>query len=84
MASTLVRYVIGGETWLRDFGGLAISYLSDIQFEQIYYGDTTECILGMIFFTWCIVKLYFYFTSYRACFIIIVYNDIIHMGRKMI
>ena len=48
-AYILVSYVIDGETWLHDLGGLAISYLSDIPFEQFDNGYTTECRLGMIF-----------------------------------
>ena len=47
-------------------------------------GDTTECILGMIFVTWCILKLDFYVTLWSTCLILIVYNYIIHIGRKMI
>ena len=51
MPSILVRYIIGGEKWLHDFGGLAVSYILEIQFERFYAGDTTECGLGIIFFT---------------------------------
>ena len=40
MASILVRYIIGGETWLNGFGVIYASYLSDIQFEQLSAGDT--------------------------------------------
>ena len=32
-----------------DFGGRAFSYISDIQYEQLTYGYTTEGGLGMIF-----------------------------------
>ena len=66
-ASILVRYVIGGDTRSHDLGGVAASYLSDIHFELISSGDTTECILGVRFFTWIIVKLYWYITFYHAC-----------------
>ena len=34
-ASIFLWCVIGGETWLHDFGGGSIFYLSDIHFEQI-------------------------------------------------
>ena len=78
-ASILVRYSIGGETWLHDFMGIAVSYVSLIHFERISAVDTTECILGVVFFTWCIVKLYCYFTFYSACLILIVDNDIRHI-----
>ena len=61
-SSILVRYIIGGYTWLRYFWGLAASYLSYIHFEQLAGGDTTDSILGMIFVTWCIVKLDCYVT----------------------
>ena len=50
--SILVRYIIGRETRLYGFGGLAVSYLSDIHFEQLSAGDTAEFRLGLIFFTW--------------------------------
>ena len=46
------------------WGGLAISYISDIRFEQLSVGDTTECRLGIISVTWCIVKLDCYVTFY--------------------
>ena len=32
-----------------------VYYISDIKFELLADGDKTECILGMIFVTWCIV-----------------------------
>ena len=54
----MVSYVIDGNTWLHDLGGLDVSYHSEKPFERIEYGYTTECRLGMIFVTWCIVKLY--------------------------
>ena len=44
-----VRYIIGRETWLHNFGGFANSSLSDINFGQLSYGDTTEFRLGVIF-----------------------------------
>ena len=44
-----VRYIIGRETWLHNFGGFDNSYLPDINFGQLSYGDTTEFRLGMIF-----------------------------------
>ena len=45
----LVRYIIGRETWLHNFEGFDNSSLSDINFGQLSYGDTTEFRLGMIF-----------------------------------
>ena len=50
----LVSYVIYGETWLYYLGGGGgeggyVSYLSEIPFEQIDDGCTTEWIIGMIF-----------------------------------
>ena len=38
----LVRYVISGETWFHYFGGRDVSYISDLQYELIAAGDTTE------------------------------------------
>ena len=63
---------------------MVVSYLSDIHFERFSAGDTTESRLSMIFFTWCIVKLYCYVTLFSACHILIVANDISHLGIKMI
>ena len=80
----LVSRVIDGETWFHDLGGLVVYYLSDIQFEQLDDGYTTEFILGVIFVTWCIVNLDYYVTLCRACHIIIVGDYIIHMGIKII
>ena len=47
-----MRFIIGRETWLNDFGAHAASYFLEIKFEQIYAEDTTEDRLGMIFVTW--------------------------------
>ena len=80
----LVSYIIDGETWLHYLEGLSVSYPSDITFGRLYGGLKTECILGMIFVTWCIVKLYCYVTLFSACHILIVANDISHLGIKMI
>ena len=66
------------------WGGIDASYLSDIHFERLSAGDTTECRLGMIFFTWCIVKLYCYVNLCSDFLILIVANYISHMGIKMI
>ena len=44
-----VIYVIHVDTWLDCLGGLDVSYLSDIPFEQLDDGYTTECRLGMRF-----------------------------------
>ena len=65
-------------------GGLDISYHSDTPFEKLDDGYKTECRLGMRFFTWCIVKLYCHVTLCITCHILIVSNDIIHMGIKVI
>ena len=59
-------------------------WYSDTPFERIDDGYITECKLGMIFVTWCIVKLYFYVNLCITCHIIILSNYIIHMGIKVI
>ena len=79
----MVRYVIGRETWFHDFGGFAASYISEIHFERLAAGDTTECGLGMMFVNWCIVTLYCYVNFFHSCIIIIVAN-ISHTGRRII
>ena len=79
-----MRYVIDRETQLHGFWGIDVSYLSDICFEQLSAGDTTECRLGMILFTCCIVELDYYVTFLSPCFILIVANYIRHMGRTII
>ena len=66
------------------FRGGPVSYLSYITFERLYDGYTTECILGMIFFTWCVVKLDFYVTLCRDCHILVVANYKINLGIRMI
>ena len=78
----MVGYVINGETWLHDLGGVDVSYISDIPFEILDYGYTADCILGIIFVTWCIVKLYFYVDLCSACHILILDNDIIRLEPK--
>ena len=45
---------------------------------------TNECRLRIRFVTWFIVKLYCHVTLYITCHILIVSNDIIHMGIKVI
>ena len=80
----MVSNIIDGETWLHDLGGISASYISYIPFEQIDYGYTTECILGMIFVTWCISKFDCYVTLCSTCHIRIVDNYISHLGIKMI
>ena len=82
--SILVRCVIDGDNWLHGLAGVAVSYISDIHFELLDAGDTTKFIRGMIFFTWCIVKLDCYVDLCSACNILNVANDIRHMGIKMI
>ena len=66
------------------YRGGYVSYLSYIPFEQLDYGYTTECIFGMKFFTWCIVKLYCYVTLCSAFHILILANYISHICIKMI
>ena len=46
-APILVRWIIVRETWLHNFGGISVSYLSDILFEQLAAGDITEFRIGM-------------------------------------
>ena len=70
-ASSLARYVIVGETWLNDFGGLSASYFSDIHFERLADGYTIECRLGIIFVTWCIAKLNCHVNFCHTCLLII-------------
>ena len=83
-AYILVIHVTDGETWLHDLGVIYVSYISNIPFEQLDYGYTTKFILGMRFVTWCIVKLDCYVILCSAFHILIVANDIIHMGIKII
>ena len=83
-AYILVIYVINGETWLHDLGQITVSYLSDIPFERLDDGYTTECRLVMRFFTWCIFKIDCYVTLCNYCSILVVSNDISHMGIKII
>ena len=73
---------MNGDTCLHDLGGGAINYLSYIPFEQIYCGHTTECIIGMRFFIWCIIKLDFYVTFCGAFHTLTVANNISHLGIK--
>ena len=74
--------IIDGETWFRDLGGLDVSYHSETPFGRLDYRYTTECILGMIFVTWCIVNIYCHVTLCYSCHIIIVSNDTSHPGIK--
>ena len=46
-----VTCVIDGEKWLHALGGLGVSYHSETPFERLDDGYTTECRLGMRFFT---------------------------------
>ena len=82
--SILVRYIIVREIWLHGLGGLVDSYLSDIIFDQLSAGDTTDCRLGMVYVTCCIVRLYRYVTFCHACIILFIVNYITHMGIKII
>ena len=79
-----VSCVIDGDTWLNDSGWLAVYYLSDITPERLDDGYTTECRIGMIFVTGCIDKLYYHVTLCISCHILIVSNDISHLGIKVI
>ena len=56
--TVLVRYVISRDTSLNDFGGGDVFHLSCLYYEGLSSGYTTDVIIGMIFGTWCIVKLY--------------------------
>ena len=80
----MVRYVIIRETWLHYFGGIYDYYISDINFERLSAGDTTDSILETIFFTWCIFKLDCYVAFCHSCLIFIVANYIIHMGIQVV
>ena len=66
------------------FGGIDVSYISGIHVKRISDGDTTECGLGMKFVTWCILKLYFHINLCITCHILIVSNDISHLGIREI
>ena len=83
-AYILVSYAINVETQFRDLGWISVSYLSDIPFEQLDDGYTTECKIVMRFVTWCIFKLDCYVTLYSYYHVLIVANDISHMGIKTI
>ena len=76
----MVSYVINEETQLHGLGGITLSYLSDIPFEQLDDGYTTECRPGMIFVTWYIVKLNCYVNFCHDYNIFIVANNISHIG----
>ena len=80
----MVGRVIDGETWLHDLVGIDVLYHSDTPFERLGDGYTTECILGVIFVTWCIVKLYCHINLCITCHILIVSNGISHIGIKVI
>ena len=66
------------------FRGVDVSYYSGTPFEQLDDGYTTECRLGMIFVTWFIVTLDFYVILCSTCHILILSNNIIHLGIKII
>ena len=83
-ANILVSCVIDGKTWLHNLGGIGVSYHSDTPFERLDEGYTTKCKLGIRFFTWCIVKSYYHGTLCITFHILIVSNDIIHQGIKVI
>ena len=83
-AYIFVNSLIDRETWLHYLGGLDVTYNSDTPYERLDDGYTTECRLGMRFVTWCIVKLYCHVTLCITCHILIVFNDISHLGIKVI
>ena len=83
-AYILVCRVFYEETWFHDLGELAVSYHSDTPFEQLDDRYTTECRIGTNFFNWCIVKLYLHVPLCITFHMLIVYNDIIHLGIKVI
>ena len=83
-AYILVSFAIDMETWLHDLGSLDVSYHSATSLEKLDGGYTTECRLGMIFVTWCIVQLYYRVSLCISCHILIISNDISHMGIKVI
>ena len=78
----LVSFIFDGETWLHDLGGLDVHYHSETHVELLDDGYTTECRLGMIFFTWCVVKLYYNVTLCINFHILVVSNDIGLWGSK--
>ena len=80
----LVRYIIGEETRFHKFWGLAIFYLLPIHLEKLAAENTTECIIGMRFGTWCIVKLNYYFNFFIYFLILTVANYIRNLGIKII
>ena len=80
----MVSHVIDGEAWLHDLGGGDVSYHSDTHFEQIDDGYKTKCRLGMRFVTWCIVKLYCHVSLCINFHILIISNNIIRLGIKVI
>ena len=83
-AYILVSHIIDEYTWLHNLGGIDVSYHSDTPFEWLDYGYTTECRLGTRFVTWCIVNLYCHVTLCIAYHILIVSNDISHLGIEKI
>ena len=64
-------------------GGIDVSYISDISFDQIDDEYTTKCTLGTRFVTWCIFNLYIYVTLGSTCHIMNLANDTIHLEIKM-
>ena len=48
-AYILVIHVTDGDTWLHYLGGIDVSYFSDIAFERLDDGYTTNFLFGMIF-----------------------------------
>ena len=51
---------------------------------KTFFWDTTESRIGIRFVTCCIINLDWYVTFCYSCIIVIVSNDIIRMGSKMI
>ena len=79
-----MSYLIGEDAWLHDFWGIYVSCISGIHFGQVTAGDTTRCRLGVVFASWCIVKLDFYVVFCSTILVLVVSNYIMNMGIKMI
>ena len=77
-------YIINGETWWHGLGGIDFFNHSYTPFERPNDRYTSEYRHGMRFVTWCIVKLYCRVTLCITCHILILSNDISHLGTKVI
>ena len=70
---------MGRDALLNYLWDIASLYMSYIPFQWLASGDTTECRLGMIFITCCIVKLDCYVDFCNNFLVLIVANDISHL-----